>query len=79
MSSNLQIVNPKPYLNSLLGSDVTVKLKWGLTYKGTLASTDAYMNLQLTEAKEFVGKDMAGNVGEILIRCNNVLYIKGGV
>ena len=77
--SGLQIINPKPYLSSLLGTSVTVKLKWGLTYTGTLASTDAYMNLQLTEAKEFVGKDEAGLVGEILIRCNNVLYIKGGV
>jgi small nuclear ribonucleoprotein (snRNP)-like protein len=35
------VVNPKPFLNSLLGKVVMVKLKWGF-----LVSTDGYMNLQ---------------------------------
>ncbi|GMH65313.1 hypothetical protein TrST_g9552 [Triparma strigata] len=72
------IVNPKPFLIGLVGSEVTVKLKWGLTYTGKLLSTDAYMNLQLGDSCEYVGKEKAGDCGEILIRCNNVLYVKGG-
>jgi small nuclear ribonucleoprotein (snRNP)-like protein len=40
------VVNPKPFLNSLLGKVVMVKLKWGHEYKGFLVSTDGYMNLQ---------------------------------
>jgi hypothetical protein len=34
----LQPVNPKPFLTELTGSDVIVKLKWGMEYKGNLLS-----------------------------------------
>ena len=32
------IVNPKPFLTSLTGKNVCVKLKWGQEYKGKFAS-----------------------------------------
>ena len=35
------------------------------------------MNIQLVDAVEYVGKEEAGAVGEVLIRCNNVLFVKG--
>ena len=53
-----------------------VRLKWGQEYEGELTSSDAYMNLQLTKTEEFVDGQFAGMLGEVLIRCNNVLYIK---
>jgi len=34
------------------------------------------MNLQLTSTEEWVDGAMAGKLGEVLIRCNNVKYIK---
>ena len=34
------------------------------------------MNLQLQKTEEFVDGQLAGYLGEVLIRCNNVLYIK---
>ena len=68
-------VNPKPFPNDLTGKKVMVKLKWGMSYAGTLASTDAYMNVQLLNAEEYIDGEMAGELGEILIRCNNVMYI----
>ena len=40
-------INPKPFLNSLTGKPVMVKLKWGHEYKGYLVSVDGYMNLQV--------------------------------
>ena len=40
-------INPKPFLNSLTGKAVMVKLKWGHEYKGYLVSVDGYMNLQV--------------------------------
>lgn len=43
-------VNPKPFLTGLTGKTVSVRLKWGQEYKGTLKSTDAYMNLQVRRA-----------------------------
>ena len=34
------------------------------------------MNLQLQDTEEFIDGQFAGALGEVLIRCNNVLYIK---
>ena len=72
----MSIVNPKPFLNELTGQVIIVKLKWGMEYKGRLLSVDSYMNLQLGEAEEYVDGTLAGTLGEILIRCNNVLYLR---
>ncbi|KIM33422.1 hypothetical protein M408DRAFT_326138 [Serendipita vermifera MAFF 305830] len=69
-------VNPKPFLQDLTGKAVAVKLKWGLEYRGFLVSTDAYMNLQLANTEEYQGGKSNGALGEVFIRCNNVLYIR---
>ncbi|XP_055682816.1 small nuclear ribonucleoprotein F [Lutzomyia longipalpis] len=76
MSASMPI-NPKPFLNSLTGKAVMVKLKWGHEYKGYLVSVDSYMNLQLANTEEHIDGQNTGNLGEVLIRCNNVLYIRG--
>ena len=47
-----------------------------MEYQGELISSDAYMNLQLAKAHEYIQGNYAGYLGEVLIRCNNVLYIK---
>lgn len=54
-----------------------VKLKWGMEYKGYLVSVDSYMNLQLASTEEWIDGAFSGNLGEVLIRCNNVLYMRG--
>ncbi|KAJ1931129.1 Manganese transporter smf1 [Linderina macrospora] len=70
-------VNPKPFLTSLVGSPVVVRLKWGQEYKGRLVSIDSYMNIQLVDAEEFQDGNSTGELpGELLIRCNNVLYVR---
>ena len=74
--ANAMPVNPKPFLNGLTGKSVMVKLKWGHEYKGFLVATDSYMNLQLANTEEFIDGAQTGNLGEVLVRCNNVLYIK---
>lgn len=61
-------MNPKPFLNSLTGKCVGVRLKWGPEYKGFLVSVDGYMNLQLAQADEYVDGVLQGSLGEILIR-----------
>lgn len=43
---------------------------------GILVSADSYFNFQLADSEEIIDGTVAGNLGEILIRCNNVLYIK---
>jgi len=72
----MAICNPKPFLTGLTGKPVIVKLKWGMEYKGLLMAMDAYMNLQLGNCEEFIDGEFAGNLGEVLIRCNNVLYVR---
>merc|ERR1712195_9280 len=69
-------VNPKPFLAELTGKSVVVKLKWGMEYKGYLVSVDSYMNLQLAGTQEWIEGNLTGNLGEVLIRCNNVLYLR---
>jgi len=60
-------VNPKPFLNDLTGKLILVKLKWGMEYKGTLKSIDAYMNLQLLNTEEWVEGSFRGNLGEVFM------------
>ena len=56
--------------------DIVVRLKWGETeYKGRLVSVDLYMNIQLSNTEEFVDGLSSGTLGQVLIRCNNVLWI----
>ena len=40
-------------------------------------SVDSYMNLQLASTEEWIDGNFSGNLGEVLIRCNNVLYLRG--
>ncbi|KOS20225.1 putative small nuclear ribonucleoprotein F [Escovopsis weberi] len=71
-------VNPRPMLQDLVDKPVLVRLKWGETeYKGRLVSIDSYMNLQLADTEEFISDKLTGRLGQVLIRCNNVLYIRG--
>ncbi|KAK8811855.1 hypothetical protein WA556_004016 [Blastocystis sp. ATCC 50177/Nand II] len=70
------LVNPKPFLSMMTGKMICVKLKWGLEYQGYLVSYDAYMNLQLASCEEYVDGKSTALLGDVLIRCNNVLYIR---
>ncbi|KAJ3473061.1 hypothetical protein NLG97_g10538 [Lecanicillium saksenae] len=71
-------VNPRPMLQELVDKTVSVRLKWGETeYKGKLVSLDAYMNLQLANTQEYIADKFTAELGQVLIRCNNVLWIRG--
>lgn len=69
-------IYPCPLHHLAVGKQCAVKLKWGMEYRGILVSTDSYMNFQLAKAEEFLDGEPAGTLGEILIRCNNVLYVR---
>jgi len=63
-------------LQELINELVIIRLKWGQTeYKGRLVSVDSYMNIQLNETEEFIDRQSTGQLGQVLIRCNNVLWI----
>lgn len=40
-------------------------------------SVDQYMNVQLGNSVECIDENNKSPLGEILIRCNNILYISG--
>ncbi|KAF2145784.1 uncharacterized protein K452DRAFT_356161 [Aplosporella prunicola CBS 121167] len=62
-------LNPRPMLQSLVGKEVLIRLKWGETeYKGVLVSTDSYMNVQLSNTEEFIDGKSTGSLGQVLIR-----------
>lgn len=80
LTRQFQPINPKPFLKTLVNKPVVVRLKWNRTeYKGTLVSVDNYMNLQLEQTHEIVreGDEVKEEpIGEIFIRCNNVLFVR---
>lgn len=55
---------------------VVVRLKWGIEYKGKLVNFDKYMNFRLVDSEEIIDGASTGKLGEILIRCNNVLFVQ---
>ena len=70
-------MKPKLFLNGITGKAIMVKLKWGHEYKGYLVSVDTDMNLQLAQTEEFIDGNFTGKLGEVLVRCINVLYVRG--
>lgn len=68
---------PLRLLNKALHNQILVKLKDGHEYIGNLMKFDQTMNLILIDAVEAVddGNPVA-KYGKILVRGNNILYIK---
>jgi len=55
---------------------VTVRLKNEVEYKGTMDNVDSYMNLIMTDAEEIRDNKLMANYGRIILRGNNVLFIR---
>jgi len=69
--------NPADFLKKMLGKSVEVKLNDNLTFfQGTLSCLDGTMNVLLSGVKEIVKGETINEFKEVLLRGNNVLYIK---
>ena len=55
---------------------VTVRLKNEVEYRGKMDNVDNYMNLIMTNAEEMHGDKVVGKYGRVIVRGNNVLFIK---
>ena len=55
-------------MTKLTGTQVVIKLKWGMEYRGFLKSVDGYMNMQLTNAEEIIDDKPVGKIPKLLIR-----------
>lgn len=67
---------PIKILRKAIDGIVLVKLKDGKEYRGRLKEIDVYMNLVLEGAEELEDGKPTAKYGEVLIRGNNILYIK---
>ncbi len=53
-----------------------VRLKNDIEYRGKMSNVDPYMNLILMDAEEYENGKLSANYGKVVIRGNNVLYVK---
>ena len=67
---------PLTMLQKSTKKKVIVRLKNEVEYKGKMDNVDSYMNLIMTDAEEHLGGKMIENYGRVIVRGNNVLFIK---
>ena len=67
---------PLTTLQKSTKKNVTVRLKNEVEYKGKMDNVDSYMNLIMTDAEEFKENKVIANYGRVIVRGNNVLFIK---
>jgi small nuclear ribonucleoprotein (snRNP)-like protein len=67
---------PLTTLMKRISSNVVVKLKNGVEYRGRMIKCDSYMNIILEGASEFFNSNCVANYGDVFIRGNNILYIQ---
>lgn len=67
---------PLTTLQRAINRKVSVRLKNEYEYRGKMSNVDSYMNLILVDAEEFNGATHLANYGKVVIRGNNVLFIK---
>lgn len=75
MSSLEPSKKPLNVLVKQLNNHITITLKNGVTYKGTMTKCDGHMNIILEGATECKGNQLIANYGSVLVRGNNILCI----
>ena len=67
---------PRTTLQKNTKKNVIVRLKNDVQYKGKMDNVDSYMNLIMTDAEEITDDKVIANYGRVIVRGNNVLFIK---
>ncbi len=76
MSQTTSAKRPLTVLQKSTKKKVTVRLKNEVEYKGKMDNVDSYMNLIMTDAEEVLNGKTVANYGRVIVRGNNVLFIK---
>ena len=74
--SHTNVQRPLTTLQRNTKKMVTVRLKNEVEYRGKMDNVDNYMNLIMTNAEEMQGEKVVGKYGRVIVRGNNVLFIK---
>jgi len=67
---------PLTTLQKNTNKSVIVRLKNDVEYKGKIVNVDSYMNLIMTDAEELRNGKTVERYGRVILRGNNVLFIK---
>lgn len=67
---------PLNVLQKAIMKKAWVRLKNDIEYRGKISNVDPYMNLILMDAEEYENGKLSANYGKVVIRGNNVLYVK---
>ncbi len=76
MLSQTSSKRPLTTLQKNTKKSVVVRLKNDVQYKGMMDNVDSYMNLIMTNAEEIKDDKVIANYGRVIVRGNNVLFIK---
>ncbi|MDG6988904.1 MAG: ribonucleoprotein [Nitrososphaerota archaeon] len=71
-----QTRRPLTYLQKAVNKQVSVRLKNEIEYRGKMSNVDPYMNVILVDAEESENGNKVANYGKVVIRGNNVLYVR---
>jgi len=67
---------PLTTLQKSTKKNIIVRLKNEVEYKGKMENVDSYMNLIMTDAEELSNGKPVGKFGRVIVRGNNVFFIK---
>ena len=67
---------PLTTLQKSTKKNIIVRLKNEVEYKGKMENVDSYMNLIMTDAEELINGKPIWKFGRVIVRGNNVLFIK---
>ena len=67
---------PLTVLQKAINKNVIIKLKNEIGYKGIMSNIDPYMNIILVDVEEYNKTTLVANYGKVVIRGNNVLFVK---
>ena len=67
---------PLTTLQKSTKKNIVVRLKNEVEYKGKMENVASYMNLIMTDAEELSNGKPVGKFGRVIVRGNNVLFIK---
>ncbi len=70
------VKKPLNILQKAVNKGVAIRLKNDHEYRGKMMNIDQYMNVILVDAEETSNGSLSANYGKIIIRGNNVLFIK---
>ncbi len=67
---------PLAVLQKAINKKASIRLKNDIEYRGKVSNVDPFMNVILTDAEEFENGRITANYGKVVIRGDNVLYVR---